>query len=228
MEINSNNQQNYNNLLINPNTNYIDKININKNDFNTIENSNLNMVEYQNYQNNYSMNKFPFENINNNLDYKNIPNQILNLPNQNNNLNKNQNLQNNDGADIIFNHVYINIDGQKYIPNTNNQIYFDQNTMEYILPEEIIKEDNITKMLRIKAILDSIDFQNIDITNKFKINDPPIIEGIENFLKQINKKEKDSIEKIETQIIKKDYENVYFLNKHDMDQKIREPPNFLM
>jgi len=203
LEINSNNQQNYNNLLINPNTNYIDKININKNDFNTIENSNLNMVEYQNYQNNYSMNKFPFENINNNLDYKNIPNQILNLPNQNNNLNKNQNLQNNDGADIIFNHVYINIDGQKYIPNTNNQIYFDQNTMEYILPEEIIKEDNITKMLRIKAILDSIDFQNIDITNKFKINDPPIIEGIENFLKQINKKEKDSIEKIETQIIKR-------------------------
>lgn len=158
--------------------------------------------------------------------------------NNKNNINPNNNYNPNnpnqpkypEELDVIFNHVFINMDGQKYIPNTNNQIYYDQNLGDFVLPEEIIKEDNGTKMLRIKAILDSMDFDynSEEITNKIKIADPPIIKGIEKIIPQMNKRENLSSEKIDTKIIKHDFENTYFLQKSDMNKKIRQPPNFMI
>lgn len=199
-----------NNLFISNNNNLLSSQNINSNLF-----SNANFNKKSNDISNYNM--------------KNNNNNLYNINNGNTNyFNQNQNAQNKEELDVIFNHVFINMDGQKYIPNENNQIYYDQNLNDFVLPEEFIKEDNVTKMLRIKAILDSMEFDNEDIAKKFKITDPPIIRGIENIIPQMNKRENSSSEKIDTKIIKHDFENTYFLQKKDLNKKIREPPNFMI
>jgi len=213
-----------NNNNINPNqiSNNIKNYNQNNlNNFNIFPSNVITNDPTQNYIN-YSSDNNNYENIDINHNYDN------NI-NVNNNLNQIQNQQQAvDQENIIFDHVFINMDGQKYIPNTNNQIYFDQNLGEFVLPEEIIKEDKITKILRIKAILDSMNFENEEDIKKFQIADPPIIKGIEKIIPQMNKRENFSSEKIDTKIIKHDFENTYFLQKNDMNKKIREPPYFLV
>lgn len=187
---------------------------------------------YQIQQNNNLISNVNNANDLNNLNKLNVDaqNNISNKPQNNKytNSDQNLNLENINETDIIFNHVFINRDGQKFIPNTNNEIYFDQNINDFVLPDQVIKEDNITKMLRIKAILDSMNFDDQYALHNFKIADPPIIKGIEKIIPDLNKKENFSNEKIDTKIIKHDYENTYFLQSHDMNKKIIEPPNFMV
>lgn len=104
----------------------------------------------------------------------------------------------------------------------------------------VLKEDDITKIQRIYSILDTMDL-NYDYSNKASnesINKlslpnfvtPPILDGFESKLKQINKNdEKHFKENIKNIIIKNDGDN-NMIHKENMIKsyfKIRAPPNFL-
>jgi hypothetical protein len=236
-----NNRENLNSLINNNpkiNSNFynqalLNQLNINQNLFNNINNNNNNI---NNNKADILFLETKFLNKkDNNKDNNNLLNQTKsNINFSNNQIKKNINININKSSislandDIIFNHVFINNDGQKYIPDSDTQIVYDEGKHKFILPEEILKEDDYLKMLRIKALLDSMDFSTLNYKEKFDITDPPIIKGVEKWVKDMKKKENNS-DKISTKIIKHEYENSYFRGtkpKTSINTKIKNPPNF--
>ena len=213
------------------NSNFYNQLNNNQNLSNNNNNADIRFLETKILNNIKDNDKYR---IKSNINYPN--NQIKENENENKNKNididKNINLNKSPNSlakdDTIFYHVFINNDGQKYIPDSDTQIVYDEGKHKFVLPEEILKEDDYLKILRIKALLDSMDFSTLNYKEKFEIIDPPFIKGLDKWVNDMKKKENNS-DKISTKIIKHEYENSYSRAtkpKTSINTKIKNPPNF--
>lgn len=143
-----------------------------------------------------------------------------------------------DQTGAIFDHLYINSNGDKHFPNGVGWIY-DPMDNNFIVTEEskkyfnflVNKEDDITKLMRIESILDTMNFyDDVDEHKLPTFQNPPIISGLENQLKKLDTVNLRLRDKIKTEVIKKKKLDDYFrpiVLSNITIPTIRSPPNFL-
>ncbi len=93
----------------------------------------------------------------------------------------------------------------------------------------VLREDDMTKFMRIESILDSMDFNDNIKNQKLLLKTPPILRGFEKNLIEINKKDKlHKSENILNSILNKNEEGRLFMEKLTNNTTIKTPPNFLV